>query len=362
MPPSELSLLLQVSSELAASLDLDEVLQTAIECAVGALRLDTGAIYLVDGADLLLGATTPPVPPEFPDGFRREPLAEHPHIERCVREHEPVSLDDWTSADMTESERAVCEARGLRSLLYVPLEVGDEPVGAFIVGSVGRVHPFSEAHIDLCRALSHEIGLALANARLHESLQRAYDATIEGWSLALEMRDGETQGHALRVAALAVELGRRMGMPEEELGHLRRGALLHDIGKMVVPDSILHKPGPLTEEEWVVMRRHPEDGRKFLERVAYLLPALDVPYCHHESWDGSGYPRGLKGEEIPLTARVFAVVDAFDALTSRRPYREAWSEEDALSHIRTESGVHFDPRVVGEFLRRRGDPRDRERA
>ena len=360
MPSSDLSLLLSVSRELAASLDLEDVLQTAIESAVRALGLDTGAIYLLDGGDLLLGATTPPLPPELPEAFRREPLERHPHIGRCLKEREPVALDDWTPASMTEAERAVCEARGLRSLLFVPLLVGDEPVGAFIVGSVGAVRTFAEKDVDLCRALSHEIGLALANARLHESLQRsheelarAYDATIEGWSLALEMRDDETQGHALRVADLAVELGRAVGIDGEQLVHLRRGALLHDIGKMVVPDAILRKPGPLSEEEWAVMRKHPENGRDFLRRVAYLEPALDVPYAHHERWDGSGYPRGLSGEAIPLAARVFAVADAYDALTSDRPYRAAWPQGRVLTHLARNAGTEFDPGVVQAFLRLR---------
>ena len=357
LPSSDLSLLLQVSRALAASLDLEDVLQTAIESAVRTLGLDTGAIYLLEGADLILGATTPPLPPELPEAFRRAPLESHPHIGRCIRVREPVALDDWTPDAMTGAERAVCEARGLRSILFVPLTVAEEAVGAFIVGSVGTVRTFAEKDVDLCRALSHEIGLALANARLYESLQRsheelarAYDATIEGWSLALEMRDDETQGHALRVASLAVELGRAMGIPGDELVHLRRGALLHDIGKMVVPDAILRKPGPLTEEEWAVMRRHPEDGRDFLRKVAYLEPALDVPYAHHERWDGTGYPRGLRGEEIPLAARVFAVADAYDALTSDRPYRAAWPEEDVLEHLRRCAGKEFDPQVVAVFL------------
>lgn len=364
MRSGDLSLLLQASGELAASLDLDDVLQTAIESAVRALRLDTGAIYLLEGAELVLGATTPPLPPELPGRFLREPLDQHPHVARCVREREPVSLDRWAPADLTDAERAVCEARGLRSLLFVPLQVAEGAVGAFIVGSVGDVRSFGEADVDLCRALAHEIGLALANARLYESLQRsheelaaAYDATIEGWSLALEMRDDETQGHALRVATLTVELGRAMGVAEEDLVHFRRGALLHDIGKMVVPDAILHKPGPLTEEEWAVMRRHPENGRDFLKKVAYLAPALDIPYCHHERWDGSGYPRGLRGEAIPLSARIFAVVDAFDALTSDRPYRRAWPEDEVLAYLRASSGTQFDPGVVVQLLRLTGDRR-----
>jgi putative nucleotidyltransferase with HDIG domain len=357
MPSSDLSLLLRVSSRLAASLDLQEVQQAAIESAVQALGVESGAIYLLEGEDLVLGATTPPLPAGFPQDLRRQPLHGHPHLERCIRLAGPVPVDDWSTSDLTEAERAVCEARGLRSLLFVPLEVAGDAVGAFIVGSVGRVRPFVEADVVLCRALAHEIALALANARLfeslqrsHEELERAYEATIEGWSLALEMRDDQTQGHALRVAALAVELGRAMGVGEEDLVQLRRGALLHDIGKMVVPDAILHKPGALTADEWVVMRRHPEDGRNFLGKVSYLQQALDVPYSHHECWDGSGYPRGLEGEEIPLAARIFAVVDAFDALTTRRPYREAWTELEAIAHIEARAGTHFDPRVVSVFV------------
>jgi len=361
LPAPALSLLLRVSRRLGASLDLEEVLQTAIESAVEALGLDTGAIYLLEGEDLVLGATTPPLPPGFPDALRRAPLDGHPHVRRCVREREPLSLEDWKPDELTESERAVCEARGLRSLLFVPVLAAEEAVGAFIVGTVGLVRRFGDGDADLCHALSHEIGLALANAQLHESLQRsheelerAYDATIEGWSLALEMRDDETQGHALRVAALAVELGREVGIPPDGLVHLRRGALLHDIGKMVVPDAILHKPGPLDEGEWAVMRRHPENGRDFLKKVAYLEPALDIPYAHHERWDGTGYPRGLRGQEIPLAARVFAVADAFDALTSDRPYRSAWTEKAALEYVREHAGTHYDPAVVEALLRLRG--------
>ena len=220
----------------------------------------------------------------MPEQFRRESLDDHPHVKRCLLEREPVWLSDWRQGQLTDAERAVCEARGLRSLLYVPVVVGEESVGALIVGSVGRLHDVGESDVDVCGALSHEIGLALANARLHESLRRsheelaaAYDATLEGWSLAQEMRDDETQGHALRVSAAAVELGRALGLSAEDLVHVRRGALLHDIGKMVVPDAILHKVGPLTEEEWTVMRQHPVNGRDFLKRIEYLAPALDIP-------------------------------------------------------------------------------------
>lgn len=181
-------------------------------------------------------------------------------------------------------------------------------------------------------------------------LLAVYEATIEGWSHALDLRDRETEGHSQRVAELTAKLARAYGMTGEEIMHLRRGALLHDMGKIGIPDPILHKPAALTGEEWEIMRKHPQFVYDMLYAVEYLRPALDIPYCHHEKWDGSGYPRGLKGEDIPLAARLFAIVDVWDALTSDRPYRPAWSEVDALGYIREQSGKHFDPRVVDLFF------------
>jgi putative nucleotidyltransferase with HDIG domain len=178
----------------------------------------------------------------------------------------------------------------------------------------------------------------------------AYDATIEGWSAALDLRDKETEGHSQRVTKMAVKLARTLGLSEAELVQVRWGALLHDIGKMGVPDEILHKPGSLTDEEWVAMKKHPIFAYEMLAPVRYLRQALDIPYSHHEKWDGSGYPRGLKGQQIPLAARIFAAVDVWDALTSDRPYRAAWTKEKALEYIRASSGTHFDPQVVDVFL------------
>lgn len=183
-----------------------------------------------------------------------------------------------------------------------------------------------------------------------KELRAAYDSTIEGWSRALDLRDKETEGHSIRVTEHIVRLAAELGMSEEELSHVRRGALLHDIGKMGIPDQILFKPGPLTDGEWAIMRRHPTFAYELLAPIAYLHPSIDIPHCHHEKWDGSGYPQGLKGEEIPLSARIFAVIDVWDALTSDRPYRPAWPREMARNLIRDEAGRHFDPRVVEKFL------------
>lgn len=210
-------------------------------------------------------------------------------------------------------------------------------------------------------AVAGQAAIAVDNATLFESLQRsnrdlarAYDTTLEGWSRAMDLRDKETEGHTQRVTDLTVRLARAMGLREDQVVHLRRGALLHDIGKMGVPDAILFKPDKLTAEEWTHMRRHPEYARDLLHPVEYLRPALAVPYAHHEKWNGSGYPQGLRGDQIPLEARIFAVVDVWDALTSDRPYRPAWSREQALTYIREESGKHFDPKVAEAFVNMMG--------
>lgn len=185
---------------------------------------------------------------------------------------------------------------------------------------------------------------------LHAEMQEAYEATIAGWARALDLRDHETEGHSQRVTEMTLTLARVIGIPEADLVHIRRGALLHDIGKMGVPDAILLKPGPLTVEELPIMRRHPEIAVALLEPIAFLRPALDIPHCHHERWDGTGYPRGLSGQEIPLAARIFAVVDVWDALTHDRPYRPAWSSEGTRVHLRSLAGTHLDPAIVDAFL------------
>jgi putative nucleotidyltransferase with HDIG domain len=181
-------------------------------------------------------------------------------------------------------------------------------------------------------------------------LTLAYDATIEGWSRAMDLRDHDTEGHSQRVTELTLRLAGKLGMSGEEMVHIRRGALLHDIGKVGIPDSILLSPRPLSADEWTVMRRHPVFAYEMLAPIAFLRPALEIPYCHHERWDGTGYPRGLKGYQIPLAARMFAVADVWDALCVDRPYRSALSPEEVRRHIESRSGSHFDPHVVSVFL------------
>jgi PAS domain S-box-containing protein len=190
----------------------------------------------------------------------------------------------------------------------------------------------------------------VALQRAHIDLQEAYDKTIEGWVVALDLRDRETEGHTQRVTEMTVKLARELGHSEEEIVHIRRGALLHDMGKMGIPDEILQKPGPLTDEEWVIMRRHPQYAYQMLSPISYLNQALIIPYYHHERWDGSGYPHGLKGDQIPLFARLFSVVDVWDALSSDRPYRKRIPPKEVTEYLEKESGRLFDPYIVEKFL------------
>jgi putative nucleotidyltransferase with HDIG domain len=356
IPTRELATLLRVSSSLASTMELSEILQIAIESAADLLRLGTGAIYTLDEKTLLLGATTPPLPPQFPDELRIASLDDHLHIRQAVAAMAPVYIQDAREASLTEAERVVVETRKLISILYFPLLLKEEAIGAFIVATTDSPRRFTPTEIDLCYMLSFQVSLAIANSRLYQTAQRAimdishaYDATLAGWSRVLDMRDHVTDEHTHRVADLAVALARKMGVPEADIGHVRRGALLHDIGKMALPDSILQKKESLTEDEWKAMRTHPEKAYELLSHIEYLAPALNIPYCHHERWDGMGYPRELKGEEIPLVARLFAVVDAYDAITSDRPYRKSWSKETALQYIREQAGKHFCPLAVKAF-------------
>jgi putative nucleotidyltransferase with HDIG domain len=245
------------------------------------------------------------------------------------------------------------------ALAAVPLSINQRKIGVLWAGYQNggpKKHFFSSEAIQLLGVIAdiaanaiHRITLYEETQRAARDLSRAYDRTLEGWARALELRDQETEGHTRRVVSVTLELARAMGLPEEELEPIRRGALLHDIGKMGIPDSILLKPGTLTEREWEIMRRHPEYAVDMLTPIEYLRSALDIPYCHHEKWDGSGYPRKLKGEDIPLAARLFAVVDVWDALTSDRSYRPAWTTEQARIYMQEQRGKHFDPRILDAF-------------
>ena len=244
---------------------------------------------------------------------------------------------------------------GFLSYFSIPLIFNGTINGVLEILQHGEIEPEDE-WLETLDALAGQVDVGLEHFALLEKLRSAndaliqsYDATIQGWSRALELRDQETQGHSTRVTELTMKLALAMCYPEDKLLHLRRGALLHDIGKMGIPDGSLLKAGPLTPEDWDVMRKHPQYAYDLLKGVPFLQDALEIPYSHHERWDGSGYPRGLQGNEIPLAARIFAVVDVWDALRSERVYRESWSAEKVLLYIAEQSGSHFDPQVVQAF-------------
>jgi putative nucleotidyltransferase with HDIG domain len=212
--------------------------------------------------------------------------------------------------------------------------------------------------LEFLETMASQAAIAIDNATLFDDLQRsnvelalAYDVTLEGWVRTLDLRDQEPEEHTQRVCETSLRLARAMGLGETDLIHFRRGALLHDIGKMSIPDEILRKPGALEPPERAIIRKHPEYAYELLASISYLRPALDIPYCHHEKWDGTGYPRGLAGEQIPLAARIFAVVDVWDALSTNRAYRKAWTEAEVRAYLEAESGRHFDPNVVRAFFK-----------
>ncbi len=242
----------------------------------------------------------------------------------------------------------------LVTIAGVPLLAKGETIGSILIGS-NRIIMDDELRLlkmigDLAASAIHRSDLYEQTSVQARDLKQAYDATLEGWAHALELRDKETQGHSLRITKMTLELAKRMGFNQDSLENIRLGALLHDIGKMGVPDTILLKPGRLTEDEWAIMQKHPVYAYEMLSELPYFKEALDIPYCHHEWWDGSGYPRGLKGDQIPLEARIFAIVDAWDALVSDRPYRKAWGNQEALKHIIDQAGSHFDADVVTRFV------------
>ncbi len=333
-----LSVLLdQVTAQLGA--DAAEILLLEPESAT---LTRTAARGLVAGGQRTRDGTAGPVAPGL--------------AARAAAGSRLVTIADVTTDPDARADEAALQAHGVAAYFAAPLLAKGQVKGVLEVLHRRPFRPDEEWR-EFLEALAGQAAIAIDNAVLFGDLQRsnaelvrAYDTTLEGWARALDLRDRETEGHTQRVTELAVRVARAMGVAGAELVHLRRGALLHDVGKIGIPDAILSKPGRLTKEERAVMRRHPKYADDLLVPIEYLRPARAIPYCHHEKWDGTGYPRGLRGEGIPIAARIFAVVDVWDALRSDRPYRRGWPIERVRDYIAAQAGRHFDPAIVDVAL------------
>ncbi|HEU0292330.1 MAG TPA: HD domain-containing phosphohydrolase [Anaerolineales bacterium] len=351
-----LSALRAIDLAITSSFDLRVTLEVILQQIITQLRVDAAAILLFNETSNRL---------EFASGQGflgqgitrlRLGLGEN-YAGQAALERRLIHIPDLSRAERPFTKAELIADEGFVSFFAMPLVAKAKLKGVLELFHRSLLSADLEWQ-DFFQTLAGQTAIAIDNAELFNNLQRSnsdlilsYDATIEGWSRALDLRDKETEGHTLRVTDMTMILARDFGFTEEELLRIRWGALLHDIGKMGVPDHILLKPEPLTQEEQVVMQKHPQYAYDLLQPIAFLQSALDIPYCHHEKWDGTGYPRGLKGEEIPMAARLFAIVDVWDALTSDRPYRPAWSREETRAHIQEQSGKYFDPRVVELFFR-----------
>lgn len=275
---------------------------------------------------------------------------------KVARERKVVLLNELDDQEVSPEFAAVWRAEDFKTYVGVPIIAKGQVLGVLEAYQREIFTPELE-WIGFFETLGGQAAIAIEGNRMFADLQvsnnelrMAYDATIEGWSRAMDLRDRETEGHTERVTEMTLKFAELMNVSQEQIIHIRRGALLHDIGKLGVPDAILFKPEALTEEEWMVMRQHPQLAYNMLLPINYLNPALDIPYCHHEKWDGTGYPRGLKGTQIPLAARMFSIVDVWDALRSDRPYRKAMSDEFTLNYIREQAGISFEPALVAKFF------------
>jgi PAS domain S-box-containing protein len=344
-----------IDSAITASMDLRVTLMVILDELTGQLRADAADVLLLQSNSQILRYFTG-------RGFRfAHPKDLSLYLNRglagqVVLDRRVLIQPDWDLRGEDPARAEALGAEGFVSYFAAPLIAKGVVKGVLEVFHRKRLEPES-TWLSYLDTIAEQAAIAVDNAMMFEDLQRtnveltlAYDATIEGWSRALDLRDHGTEGHARRVTEAALRLARAVGMPESELIHTRRGCLLHDIGKMAIPDGILLKPGPLDEREWEVMRRHPVSAFEWLSPVSFLRPSLDIPYCHHERWDGSGYPRRLRGDQIPLAARIFTLVDVWDALRSDRPYRKAWPDSQVRMHLQSLEGTFFDPPLLKQFL------------
>ena len=353
---NHISVLMEIDRAIASSLDLEVIGGIFAEKAIKHLRADAIDILLYNQYaqkfSLMYGSGVLKQ--------KEKQLVLNSSTDLCGKmllKNEPLFISNLHDEGIICTRSQLAQEEGFVSYYGMPIVSKGRLIGAIELFFRHQFKPTSE-WMNFANSLSLQLAIAVDNALLYEKSQRAqsellhaYNNTIEGWSYALDLRDKETEGHSRRVTLMTVQIAQHLGMDEEEIVHVYRGALLHDIGKLGVPDNILLKPSPLTEEEWVIMRKHPVYAHEMLSSIAYLKQAMDIPYCHHERWDGTGYPRGLRGNQIPLVARIFSIVDAYDAMLYDRPYRKSLSKEEIVDKISSGAGKHYDPEIVKVFMK-----------
>jgi response regulator RpfG family c-di-GMP phosphodiesterase len=349
-----LTTLRDIDSAIASSFDLRLTLNILMDQTINHLNVDAVDIGLyraeIQSLTYLASAGFQTASPTRPQVRIGEGLAGQVILKQSI-----LHVTDLQNASESRTELLI-RREGFVTYIGIPLIVKGQIKGVFEVFHRTPLSPTLD-WMEFLHTLAGQAAIAIDSSQLFENLQRsnqelmqAYDTTLEGWAKALEIRDRETEGHTRRVTELTIRLARFMGINESEMVNIHRGVLLHDIGKMGVPDNILRKTGKLDENEWNEMRKHPIYARNLLKDIAYLKDAMDIPYSHHEHWDGSGYPQGLRGERIPLSARIFSVVDVWDALLSDRPYRKAWPREKVVQYLKDVAGTILEPKIVEIFL------------
>ncbi|MBI4857493.1 MAG: PAS domain S-box protein [Acetobacterium woodii] len=345
---------------ITSNIDLYSTMEVILDETMIQLNVDAAAILLFDENTRTLEYIAKSGFRSIPDKIRAIRLGDD-FASQVIAEKSTVHIANIPDSHIDIGEKLRLVNESFIEYYGVPLISNGLTIGVMEIYNRSQINNEADWQ-EYLETLAGQVAIAAIDAKLFEDVRRsnselkiAYDATIEGWSRAMDLRDKDTEGHSLRVTDMTIKLAIAAEMKKEQISHMRRGALLHDIGKLGIPDSILLKPGKLSTEEWSIMRMHPQFAYEMLSPIDYLKPALEIPYCHHEKWDGSGYPQGLKGEDIPLSARLFAIVDVWDALHSDRPYRLGWADKDVLAYIKKETGTHFDPKAVELFFQVFGD-------
>jgi putative nucleotidyltransferase with HDIG domain len=351
----QLSILRSIDLAIASGLDLNLLLSMLLDRIMALMHVDAATVLLLNSKTNLL---------EFAagKGFRSN-ILQYTRLKlgegcagRVALEREMITIPDLRKDRMEFDRSPLFVQENFITYWGVPLLAKGRVLGVLEMFHRSPLKPDKDLQNFLVM-VAGQAAIAIDSAMMFSELQKsnaelsmAYDATIEGLSRALDLRDRETKEHTFRVTDITLKLATRLGVKQSDLIHIRRGAILHDIGKVAIPDHILFKPGPLARDEWEIMRRHPDIAVELLSPVNYLEPALQIPHWHHEKWDGSGYPDGLSKENIPFSARLFAFADVYDALISKRPYRSAWPKREAVQYIESQAGTHFDPAIIPEFL------------